>query len=73
VAGHTDDVGNPDFNQSLSEDRAAAVELYLARQGISADRLRSRGAGDAEPIASNDTPAGRAENRRVTLTALDEF
>lgn len=73
VVGHTDTTGDAALNQELSEDRAAAVEAYLVESGIAADRLRSRGAGDTEPIDTNDTVAGRAQNRRVALTALPSF
>jgi outer membrane protein OmpA-like peptidoglycan-associated protein len=73
VVGHTDTTGDAALNQALSEDRAAVVEAFLIESGVAADRLRSRGAGDTEPIDTNETPAGRAQNRRVALTALASF
>jgi OOP family OmpA-OmpF porin len=69
ISGHTDDQGDAGANQALSEARAAAVEAYLISQGVDAERLSSRGAGESEPVASNDTAEGRAENRRVQLIA----
>ncbi|HET8656011.1 MAG TPA: OmpA family protein [Longimicrobiaceae bacterium] len=67
IEGHTDNVGSAAANQALSERRAAAVAAYLAGQGISADRLESKGFGASKPAASNDTPEGRQQNRRVEL------
>jgi OOP family OmpA-OmpF porin len=67
IEGHTDNVGKPDFNQSLSERRAQAVAQSLVRDhGIAADRVQSVGYGLARPIADNRTAEGRATNRRVT-------
>jgi outer membrane protein OmpA-like peptidoglycan-associated protein len=70
VDGHTDSVGNPEFNQTLSEQRAAAVAQYLVAKGVIKDRTITVGAGETHPIATNDTEAGRAHNRRVELTLL---
>jgi outer membrane protein OmpA-like peptidoglycan-associated protein len=67
VEGHTDSVGTDDFNQTLSEKRAGAVREYLVQQGIATDSIEARGFGKTEPIASNDTPEGRQQNRRVEL------
>jgi outer membrane protein OmpA-like peptidoglycan-associated protein len=67
IVGHTDSVGSESYNLRLSERRARAVRDYLVRKGISAARLRVKGMGEAEPVASNDTPEGRAQNRRVEL------
>jgi outer membrane protein OmpA-like peptidoglycan-associated protein len=67
VEGHTDSVGSDDFNQDLSERRAAAVENFLIDQGVSADSVASRGYGKTQPVASNDTPEGRQRNRRVEI------
>ncbi len=67
VIGHTDSVGAADYNQRLSENRARSVAEYLAGQGVLADRLLIAGRGKTQPIASNDTPEGRSQNRRVTL------
>jgi peptidoglycan-binding protein ArfA len=68
VVGHTDNSGNDAINIPLSGNRAKSVADYLIAQGIAADRVTSRGAGAAEPIASNDTPTGKAQNRRVEIT-----
>ena len=68
VAGHTDNVGSTQSNQTLSEQRASSVATYLSSQGISADRLSAVGYGESRPVASNDNEAGRAQNRRVELT-----
>ena len=67
VIGHTDNTGDDAVNVPLSEGRAKAVAAYLESQGISADALSSKGAGSTEPIASNDTEAGKAENRRTEI------
>ena len=68
VAGHTDNIGTPDYNQKLSERRAAAVRQYLIDNfGIEADKLVARGYGESRPIASNATPEGRQENRRTEI------
>lgn len=73
VSGHTDDVGAVGDNQTLSADRAAAVVGYLTSAGVDGSRLRSRGAGETEPIADNGTSEGRARNRRVEFTARESF
>lgn len=65
INGHTDVVGNSAANQTLSESRAKAVLDYLVGQGIKAERLRFKGFGASKPVASNDTPEGRALNRRT--------
>jgi outer membrane protein OmpA-like peptidoglycan-associated protein len=67
VEGHTDSIGTDDYNQALSEKRAGAVRDYLVQEGISADAIKALGFGKTEPIASNDTPEGRQQNRRVEL------
>ncbi|MFN8650892.1 MAG: photosynthetic reaction center subunit M [Gemmatimonadales bacterium] len=68
VEGHTDGTGVADSNQVLSERRAAAVRDYLvANYGVAADRLTAAGYGASRPVAPNDTPEGRAQNRRVEL------
>jgi len=71
VAGHTDSVGTEAYNQGLSIRRADAVKNYLVGKGVKASRLTAKGYGESQPVASNDTPAGRAENRRVELIVLD--
>ncbi len=70
VGGHTDAVGKDEDNMALSERRAKAVYDYLILRGVSADRLTYKGYGETRPIAPNDTPEGRAMNRRTTLTPL---
>lgn len=65
ISGHTDSVGSADGNKLLSENRAKAVVEYLARAGISGERIEARGYGLERPIASNDTADGRAKNRRI--------
>lgn len=67
IVGHTDNVGGPDLNQRLSNERANSVVSYLVRQGVRADRLRAEGHGMGEPVASNATESGRAQNRRVEV------
>ena len=70
VQGHTDNVGNAEYNQNLSERRAASVKEYLVSKGIAAERLVVKGYGLTLPIASNDTKEGRAKNRRVQLKEI---
>lgn len=70
VGGHTDAVGSDADNMALSERRAKAVYDYLVLRGVSADRLTYRGYGESRPVADNDTPEGRARNRRTTLSPL---
>ena len=67
VYGHTDATGSDAYNQALSERRAVAVADYLAGRGVQAARIATRGYGKTQPIASNDTDAGRAANRRVEI------
>ena len=65
IYGHTDSKGTDEYNLSLSDRRAAAVKAYLVSKGIASSRIHTMGVGKKEPIASNDTEAGRAQNRRV--------
>jgi outer membrane protein OmpA-like peptidoglycan-associated protein len=67
VIGHTDNVGNNEINQRLSENRANAVKVALLSQGVPAENITVVGMGKSQPIASNNTPEGRAKNRRVEL------
>ena len=67
VEGYTDSVGNDHYNQGLSERRAGAVRTYLIDQGISSIRLTSLGKGASNPVAGNETAAGRQQNRRVEV------
>jgi outer membrane protein OmpA-like peptidoglycan-associated protein len=65
--GHTDSTGELQYNQTLSEARASSVARYLESQKVVSQRIITRGVGPAQPIASNDTPDGRALNRRVEI------
>ena len=67
VDGHTDSKGTEAYNQTLSEKRAAAVSDYLASRGIARSRMITRGYGESRPVTTNDTEAGRAQNRRVEV------
>jgi outer membrane protein OmpA-like peptidoglycan-associated protein len=67
IAGHTDNVGKPDYNTRLSEARVNTVRGWLVGKGVKADRLTAKGYGSAQAVATNDTPEGRAKNRRVEL------
>lgn len=67
VVGHADSVGAADYNQQLSERRALSVGNYLIAQGVLRDRFYIAGMGERSPIASNETPSGRQQNRRVEI------
>jgi len=67
LEGHTDSIGTDEYNMTLSQQRAAAVQDYLAQQGVAADSLTAVGFGKANPVATNDTDAGRQQNRRVEM------
>lgn len=71
VVGYTDSTGNDAINIPLSERRAAAVANYLALRGVAGARINSYGAGAANPIATNSTADGRAQNRRVEITLIN--
>ena len=70
IAGHTDSTGPEDYNQGLSERRAQSVADYLMKGGIAGSRMDVRGYGETQPVASNDTREGRAQNRRVQVIDL---
>jgi outer membrane protein OmpA-like peptidoglycan-associated protein len=70
IGGHTDDTGSSAHNQELSEKRAGEVMKYLTGKGIAAERLRSAGYGDREPVSGNNTEEGRALNRRTELKII---
>ena len=72
VEGHTDSVGSDDFNQKLSEQRAASVLTYLTGAGLPTTSVTSKGFGKTMPVASNDNAAGRQQNRRVELVVSGE-
>ncbi len=70
IAGHTDNKGSDEYNNTLSQGRSQAVVDYLVQQGIDAVRLTAIGYGESKPIDTNDTPEGQANNRRVEFTVL---
>lgn len=72
VQGHTDNVGKPEMNQTLSEKRAIAVRNYLISKNVEEKRITSKGYGDTKPVAPNTTAAGRAKNRRVEFVVTFE-
>ena len=75
IYGYTDNTGSADYNLKLSGERATAVKNYLSSKGITASRFTVNGLGIADPIATNDTPEGRSQNRRVefAITANDKM
>jgi outer membrane protein OmpA-like peptidoglycan-associated protein len=72
IGGHTDKVGSDSYNLNLSQLRAASVMTYLVQQGVRAQRLQTRGYGEAMPVADNNTEAGRALNRRIEFRILSQ-
>lgn len=72
VEGYTDSTGSDSYNQQLSERRAEAVRRALVRSGVEIDRIQTVGYGEAYPVASNDSPASRARNRRVEVTISND-
>jgi outer membrane protein OmpA-like peptidoglycan-associated protein len=72
IAGHTDNQGNASRNQTLSENRAASVIMWLKQQGADSRRLKPQGFGPTHPVADNATPNGRALNRRVEVSLANE-
>jgi len=70
VAGHTDSTGSDAYNQQLSERRAASVIAYMVSHGVQDKRMIRVGAGEQHPVASNATPEGRQQNRRVEITLV---
>jgi len=70
IQGHTDSKGSNSYNTRLSDNRAKSVRKHLIEEGIAADRLESKGYGEIDPIATNETEEGRAKNRRVMLKVL---
>ena len=72
VEGHTDNVGGDSYNQQLSEQRGSAVRNYLTQQGIPETSVTTKGFGKTQPVANNDTAAGRQQNRRVELVISGE-
>lgn len=72
IGGHTDSVGPADYNERLSSRRARSVRHYLISKGVDARNLQAAGFGESKPIASNDTAAGRTENRRVDFAIVEK-
>ena len=72
IEGHTDSVGEAVYNQRLSENRADSVRAYLVAQGIASPAVATAGFGQTQPVASNDTPTGRQQNRRVELVVAGD-
>lgn len=72
IEGFTDSTGEESFNQQLSERRAQSVKQELTRHGVDSSRVRTEGYGEAYPVASNDTPAGRQQNRRVEVVVANQ-
>jgi OOP family OmpA-OmpF porin len=70
ISGHTSSEGDQAFNDKLSQERADSVKQWLVDKGVSADRIKTRGAGPSEPIADNKTAAGRAKNRRIEFKII---
>ena len=75
IIGHTDSKGTEDYNQRLSERRAISVASYLRTKGITNSRLTTKGMGEGDPVATNDTEEGQAQNRRVefVITANEKM
>ena len=72
IEGHTDNVGSDEYNQGLSERRAQSVQAALFERGVEASQISTVGKGETTPVASNDDPAGRQQNRRVELVFQED-
>ncbi len=72
IIGHTDSQGSDEFNLELSRKRSEAVRTYLTSHGIDSNGVVSEGAGEDQPVADNNTPEGRANNRRVEIVLEDQ-
>ena len=72
ITGHTDNVSSEEFNRELGQRRADYLKGILVAKGVAADRITTRSRGESQPVASNETEAGRAENRRAELVILEE-
>jgi len=72
IEGHSDSIGNADANRKLSLARASSVRTYLVTKGVEASRLQAQGYGPDRPIAPNTNARGRAANRRVVFTIVNE-
>jgi len=73
IVGHTDNIGDDNYNLELSKERAAEVLKIFNRKGIDFERLSSDGKGESEPVSSNDTDAGRQENRRIDVELFQDL
>jgi outer membrane protein OmpA-like peptidoglycan-associated protein len=73
VGGYTDNVGNDDMNQALSEHRASSVRDYLVESGVNSNTVTAQGYGNTQPVSTNDNPTGRQQNRRVELVVSGEI
>jgi outer membrane protein OmpA-like peptidoglycan-associated protein len=71
VTGHTDSIGSDAYNQKLSERRAKSVVGHLIDNGIAGERLVAEGVGESQPVATNETEAGRQQNRRVQVKIIN--
>jgi outer membrane protein OmpA-like peptidoglycan-associated protein len=72
LEGHTDSIGSDEYNMMLSQQRADAVRNYVTGQGVPASTVTAAGLGKSNPVASNDTAAGRQRNRRVEMVVSGE-
>jgi OmpA-OmpF porin, OOP family len=72
LAGHADSIGDPAANQTLSTERATAIQAMLVAAGVAPERLTTAGYGEDKPVASNDTEEGKARNRRTELIVLSK-
>jgi outer membrane protein OmpA-like peptidoglycan-associated protein len=70
IQGHTDSTGTADYNQTLGDERAEAVRLFLNEQGVALNRMNTISYGETAPVADNKTKAGRAQNRRVNIVVM---
>ena len=70
IQGHTDSTGTADYNETLGEERAEAVRLFLNQQGVALNRMNTISYGETAPVADNKTKAGRAQNRRVNIVVM---
>jgi len=70
IQGHTDSTGTADYNETLGEERADAVRLFLNEQGVALNRMNTISYGKTAPVADNKTKAGRAQNRRVNIVVM---
>ena len=70
LTGHTDAIGSESYNRRLSVNRAISAEEFLKQAGLAQERVYTQGKGEAEPVATNDTPEGRRQNRRVTIMVV---